>query len=670
MKKIMKVVSLILTFALMVGMAIPSMTAFAAYPDGQQTAGGKSTITLLPQSTSADASFANKSFSAYRILTITSDESSGDAYALPYTEDPNGTDSGVEPDDLNDDSTPSFNYKIRQNLIDAINAGHPESDPIEKEKRLKSTADLQEILRHLRDHEQGDGHGSTETGEYLEENTTIEAFAKKMLEYIEANDDVGGPYYDLKLSAGTPAKDSYTFTDAPFGYYLIKDDGAKSGYEMTTALIMLNADDGTKGEKIYVKGTIPTLDKTVTGDKKGNGVAVGDKVTFTLKTTLPSAVGFKNFTYTITDKLSEGLTLSDEDGNAIDSGDFSVSNLTITIGGKELLIPAGLVTATDKAGTNGDAGKTILTIDLAPLAVAVAKNETGKFDEGVIDGNTIPQVGQEIEITYNAVLNNKAALGAEKPNTNDAVLKYSNNPNEETVGQGTDTPPSETKTYTFGIKIIKEDSQEYKPIRGAKFVIKNSEGKFALATNSAGEDVQGETASTGAPQTYVFKEWVTDQSDATVFVTTADGVVGSSDAATVQLNGLAAGTYHICETTPSVIYNGKTYYRIDDDIQFTIAATYNNEDSGNGKLNSLTYKLDSAYNGVKGSAELTNGHQFSNDVSALANGYADITILNSQREPLPETGGMGTTLLYVVGGALIVIAGVLLISKRRMHAAR
>ena len=33
---------------------------------------------------------------------------------------------------------------------------------------------------------------------------------------------------------------------------------------------------------------------------------------------------------------------------------------------------------------------------------------------------------------------------------------------------------------------------------------------------------------------------------------------------------------------------------------------------------------------------------------------------------LPSTGGIGTTIFYVVGGVLVVVAGILLITKKRM----
>ena len=49
------------------------------------------------------------------------------------------------------------------------------------------------------------------------------------------------------------------------------------------------------------------------------------------------------------------------------------------------------------------------------------------------------------------------------------------------------------------------------------------------------------------------------------------------------------------------------------------------------------------------------------------NDLEDVTITNLAGDVLPATGGMGTTIFYVVGGTLVVAAAVLLITKKRMH---
>jgi LPXTG-motif cell wall-anchored protein len=46
-------------------------------------------------------------------------------------------------------------------------------------------------------------------------------------------------------------------------------------------------------------------------------------------------------------------------------------------------------------------------------------------------------------------------------------------------------------------------------------------------------------------------------------------------------------------------------------------------------------------------------------------GIMSITIENTKGSPLPETGGMGTTIFYTVGGVLVIAAGIYLVMKKR-----
>ena len=82
------------------------------------------------------------------------------------------------------------------------------------------------------------------------------------------------------------------------------------------------------------------------------------------------------------------------------------------------------------------------------------------------------------------------------------------------------------------------------------------------------------------------------------------------------------------------------------DLEFTITATH--------ESNSVDPKLES----------LAGGDKFSGEVST---GVLSGNIVNEAGSTLPETGGMGTTLFYVLGLAMVLGAGVLLVSKRRVN---
>jgi len=50
-----------------------------------------------------------------------------------------------------------------------------------------------------------------------------------------------------------------------------------------------------------------------------------------------------------------------------------------------------------------------------------------------------------------------------------------------------------------------------------------------------------------------------------------------------------------------------------------------------------------------------------------SNHLYELTVENNAGAELPSTGGIGTTIFYVLGGLLVVCAGVLLITKRQMN---
>ena len=51
----------------------------------------------------------------------------------------------------------------------------------------------------------------------------------------------------------------------------------------------------------------------------------------------------------------------------------------------------------------------------------------------------------------------------------------------------------------------------------------------------------------------------------------------------------------------------------------------------------------------------------------ISKDVTEVRVLNNAGAELPSTGGIGTTIFYVLGGVLVVCAGVLLITKRRMN---
>ena len=105
------------------------------------------------------------------------------------------------------------------------------------------------------------------------------------------------------------------------------------------------------------------------------------------------------------------------------------------------------------------------------------------------------------------------------------------------------------------------------------------------------------------------------------------------------------------ETTVPAGYNKA------DDIEFTIEATYDT-DKADPKLTGLVVK-DASGNVISEGEELVFG-------TVVTDGSVNTDIENLTGAELPETGGIGTTMFYVIGAILVVGAAVVMITRKRM----
>ena len=210
-----------------------------------------------------------------------------------------------------------------------------------------------------------------------------------------------------------------------------------------------------------------------------------------------------------------------------------------------------------------------------------------------------------ITVTYESTLNTDAVLGAQG-NVNTAKLEYSNNPG----GNGTGTTPWDNViVFTYKVVVNKVD-QSGQPLVGAQFTLTKK--------------INGGTE--------VIKTMTIDSSE-TQFT----------------LSGLDDGEYTLTETVTPAHYNTIS------PITFTVKAdhtitweTERREDiltslSGNKVIGEITFDVD------KTAGSLTTN------------------VVNNIGTTLPGTGGIGTTIFYVIGGGLMVAAAILLITKKRME---
>ena len=210
-----------------------------------------------------------------------------------------------------------------------------------------------------------------------------------------------------------------------------------------------------------------------------------------------------------------------------------------------------------------------------------------------------------ITVTYKSKLNDNAVLGAHG-NVNQAKLEYSNNPR----GSGTGTTPWDNViVFTYKVVVNKID-QDNNSLEGAEFTLTKK-------INGADDFVQSMT-------------------------------IDADNKALFTLSGLDDGEYTLTETkTPA-------HYNTISPITFTVNAEHEIEwiSTRDNVLTSLS--------GNKVIGEIT----FDVDKTA---GSLSTNVVNNIGTTLPGTGGIGTTIFYVVGGGLMVAAGILLITKKRME---
>lgn len=219
----------------------------------------------------------------------------------------------------------------------------------------------------------------------------------------------------------------------------------------------------------------------------------------------------------------------------------------------------------------------------------------------------------KIEIAYTATLNEGAVVGL-PGNPNESKLSYGDS-SMATTGTNV-TPPSETVTYTWDFDVLKyANGNESTVLAGAQFVLLNKDGtKVAKIAN--GKFASWETVPTAV-------EGVITWPDGTILTTGADGKI--------SVDGLDADEYMLREVKAPDGFN-----KLDKDQSFTITgATEDAENDNKLKYETVTVKVN-----------------------------------NQSGTELPSTGGMGTTAFYIIGGVLIAVAVVLLITKKRMSAER
>jgi len=403
---------------------------------------------------------------------------------------------------------------------------------------------------------------------------------------------------------------TYVFSGLAAGYYFVTAGENESGY----ILKVVNED-----VEAYPKAGAPTVVKKVKDINDSNDSSmsdwldaadhdINDVVPFKLEATLPDSIdNFTSYRVKFVDTLSKGLTLAED-------------SITVTCGGETLTKDTDYkVIVTDK-GEEGT-GITIIVKD------AKAAGANGK-----------------VIVNYNARLNEDAVIGSEG-NPNVVKLKYttdfeydadndddwnkdedstSDNPDDHGDGkddndhdrEGGETENDKVIVFTYKVVIDKVDENE-RPLTGAKFKL--------------------EKVVAGEANPVLVKEFTVTDEGQTSF----------------EFEGIDDGTYRLTETETPAGYNSI------EPVEFEVTASHTGEqvagtyDATNEAAAPALIELSG--DNDEGLIEFT--------VDAVNDDALTANVVNQKGAILPSTGGMGTKVLYGAGGAMVLVAGVLFVTR-------
>ena len=505
---------------------------------------------------------------------------------------------------------------------------------------------------------------STDEKEYVKPTGITSELAGKLARVANAEVVTG----DISVKEGTEYQATLTNAEPGMWMAIVTPKDADTIYNPVFVSADYNTDEGGSvavsdtydGQKAVAKKSTVTLTKEFansadySGDN-GQTTAVDDIVTFTVKTTIPGyAQIYENPVFKLHDKLTD-LELQQANGNwditvtgtGVTSDNYTIEDTTSASGYDITFKPAFLKTLT--------AALPITVVYTAKVTSSALKAINEEDNDVYIEYSHNPQDESDYDVKKDATQHYTFTIDAEGLTNYEA---HAGKKTSELVKIGLDAagnPITDTKVNSW----ITKDEYWEGPLKGAQFGL-YKEDQVTLT--------DGKHTAIKANQT-PYKTQTTGDDGRMTFAGLDEG--------TYYLKELQAPTGYVLQTAIHTVVLAAEVDKV------TVTEWWNGskwvaEQPSSGIAKKVTYETEilKSYT-VTVDGEPTATYTFTNANTASSNEikWEDAGLVehpfelpNVKGTELPSTGGMGTTILYIGGSILVILAAVLLITKRRMNA--
>jgi LPXTG-motif cell wall-anchored protein/uncharacterized repeat protein (TIGR01451 family) len=442
------------------------------------------------------------------------------------------------------------------------------------------------------------------------------------------------------------------FINLPYGYYVIISETESATASQVTVT------SSYPDRKVSIKDmTVPATDfnKTVSSEN----VSIGDDITYTITFTASNYYktdnGLEEITnYKITDKLPTSVSA------ITDNGTFGVSYINDNLTEAQSITSNAVIKEETEEPTDGEPEESAAEdANSEEIQDEITNTATFTFDGQdltiEIPWNKNMTSPSTVTVTYKAKVNSNIISNSEDENTNNAHISWTNSKSsDESDGDVV------IKTSAIAIQKVNEKGEQ---LKGAKFSVKglvveddNTEnGVYTVKSYNADSDDYSTALSCNDNGVLVIlgiePSGTTTSADGTTISSTSkltvqeeeapngyNKMVGTKDIEVTPLNSSAPSAASEDSETPTITAFEKV-------TKYADALNITTSEIKDAETNVTTYESKESNYGIH-----------------------VLTVMNSKGTILPSTGGMGTTILYVIGGLLIVCAGGALYIRRRNQA--